>query len=268
VHCDLGGGYPNSGLSDGALRWMIDEATSCTDLRFRKELVDQIHPDPADVLHNNMNGFYEKVIGPRPRAIPRLDPERRTDDVHSSVYERQLRPPITAGAYRTTTTLRVGGSTTVDAFAGQPWNNHGLYLEPGSYAFTATGEWLDGHQPSGPDGGGDGRFELGDIGRLIGDVAGGWQDWLRRRGENHEEQVLLARRQTHEPWMALMGVVAARDLDDRGAQAPYAPFLIGSSCTHTVPAERGGYLYTFANDAWACYGNNRGSLRLTVSRLS
>ena len=28
--------------------------------------------------------------------------------------------------------------------------------------------------------------------------------------------------------------------------------------------ERGGYLYCFANDAWEAYGNNRGSVRLTV----
>jgi hypothetical protein len=29
---------------------------------------------------------------------------------------------------------------------------------------------------------------------------------------------------------------------------------------------KGGYLYAFANDAWGFYGDNTGSVRLTVTR--
>jgi hypothetical protein len=31
---------------------------------------------------------------------------------------------------------------------------------------------------------------------------------------------------------------------------------------------KSGYLYAFANDAWGFYGNNRGSVQLTVTRMS
>jgi hypothetical protein len=33
-----------------------------------------------------------------------------------------------------------------------------------------------------------------------------------------------------------------------------------------VELKRPGYLYCFANDAWRFYGNNKGSVRLTLSR--
>ena len=39
-------------------------------------------------------------------------------------------------------------------------------------------------------------------------------------------------------------------------------FPIGDGTTYTP--KRSGYLYAYANDAWAAYGNNRGSVRLTV----
>jgi hypothetical protein len=71
---------------------------------------------------------------------------------------------------------------------------------------------------------------------------------------------------TDVPWMMLIGMVAAQELDEFGAQAPYEPLGIGSGGKFTVA--RPGYLYAFANDAWSFYDNNRGSVELTVSRLS
>ena len=36
----------------------------------------------------------------------------------------------------------------------------------------------------------------------------------------------------------------------------------------TFTAKESGYLYLFANDAWAMYGNNAGSLEVEITRLS
>ena len=61
-------------------------------------------------------------------------------------------------------------------------------------------------------------------------------------------------------------MVAARDVDDNGAQRPYQPFIIGEQCQQPV-SQPGGYLYAFANDAWSFYDNNRGSVTLFITRL-
>ena len=54
--------------------------------------------------------------------------------------------------------------------------------------------------------------------------------------------------------------------DSDGTSMPHEQFLIGEEATY-VP-NRSGYLRAFANDSILAYGNNRGSLKLTVSRLA
>jgi uncharacterized protein (DUF2235 family) len=49
VHSDVGGGYQNCGLADGALKWMIDEA-SATGLSFNADIVKQVKPDLYDTM--------------------------------------------------------------------------------------------------------------------------------------------------------------------------------------------------------------------------
>ncbi len=71
-HCDVGGGHLQTGLSDGALKWMIDEAHMCTELSFRPEILKQIRPDATDVMHDLCTGFYLH-LGPTPRAVPMID---------------------------------------------------------------------------------------------------------------------------------------------------------------------------------------------------
>lgn len=54
AHCDVGGGYPmannESGLSDGALKWMIDQLTGAG-VRFSTEQAYPINPNPIGVAH-------------------------------------------------------------------------------------------------------------------------------------------------------------------------------------------------------------------------
>ena len=264
-HGDVGGGHLQTGLSDGALAWMIEEATGCTGLAFRKDVVDQVRPDPGDVLHDDCTGFYLH-LAPGPRAVPLIDQKHSAAVVHESAFARYARPPIVTGPYRPSRVLTVGGHANLDVFAGQRWNATGMYLEPGRYSFSGHGEWLDRGQPVGPAGTHDGRFSLSEVFQMAGSFVGWWQERFRDLSGNDAAVFFSAPRVTGVPWMSLIGVVAATQVDHDGVQQPYQPFVIGTGCEHQV--ERPGYLYAFANDAWGFYDNNKGSVTLTITRMS
>jgi uncharacterized protein (DUF2235 family) len=55
VHCDVGGGYRSTGLSDASLLWMIDRARECG-LVFREDALKaglQLAPDPLGRVHES-----------------------------------------------------------------------------------------------------------------------------------------------------------------------------------------------------------------------
>ena len=60
VHCDVGGGYVETGLSDGALKWMVDEAIAL-DLGLDEQLTGQIKPDARGLLHNSLDGVFKHL---------------------------------------------------------------------------------------------------------------------------------------------------------------------------------------------------------------
>jgi hypothetical protein len=65
--------------------------------------------------------------------------------------------------------------------------------------------------------------------------------------------------------MALIGVVAnGGNPTADGTPAAHESFLIGNGATRRPT--QSGYLFCFANDAWNFYQNNRGSVRLAVTR--
>jgi hypothetical protein len=74
-----------------------------------------------------------------------------------------------------------------------------------------------------------------------------------------------SRREEDQPWMSLIGVVANDAIPVKGALNAHERIVIGGGTEHRVT--KGGYLYAFGNDAWGCYGNNQGSVRLTVTRM-
>ncbi len=283
-HQDVGGGHLRTGLSDGALRWMVDEVRGVEPpLGFRRTTLDQIRPDPLDVLHDDDRGvigvaepladlemrpLLEIAFQPRPRAVPRIDPSTRAPDVHQSVYDRQRTPPITAGPYRPTKVLTPGQAETVEVFAGEPWNETGLYLEAGEYDFTAEGEWLDGRIVSGPAGtGGLRRFNpLTERLRLVRTLFGEAERLFWAATGNRAARSLAACREVNLPWMSLVGVVANDAIPVKGEVTDHERIAIGAGTRG--PVRKSGYLYTFANDAWGSSGNNRGSVRLTVTMLS
>ena len=104
VHCDVGGGYPATGLSDIGLRWMVDRAGTCG-LAFLKDAF--VPPPPAGAgdaaststivnadamgtLHESRKSFY-KLQGPYHRPIGEKDPAH--EYVGSSVVVRREKDP-------------------------------------------------------------------------------------------------------------------------------------------------------------------------------
>ena len=79
VHCDVGGGYPDTGLSDISLKWMVNRAQTCG-LAFEADALAHrtpSHPtgdtmpfdsDRHGVLHNSRNAIY-RLLPPAPRTI-------------------------------------------------------------------------------------------------------------------------------------------------------------------------------------------------------
>jgi uncharacterized protein (DUF2235 family) len=84
VHSDVGGGYPDSGLSDIALDWMIGRAAA-HGLHFDPPATqaNPLDPRPLATLHDSRRGVYRLTPG-IDRPI-RIDP---TQSIHPSVLQR------------------------------------------------------------------------------------------------------------------------------------------------------------------------------------
>ena len=184
------------------------------------------------MLHNSCTGVYLHLT-PTPRAVPLIDEKHCAGVVHSSVFARRSCPPITVGEYRPSRMLAVGESVSCQVFAGEMWNASGLYLEEGHYSFQAHGEWLDRGIAVGPDGTRDGRFQPAEVFHLMGSIAGWGQKRFRQLSGNEAATFFGTPRADAAPWMALIAVVAATELDANGAQKPYRPLVIGQASKQT-----------------------------------
>ena len=264
VHGDVGGGHVQCGLSDGALDWMIDEARH-QGLAFRDKIREQLRPNPQGVLHKSDDGVFG-LMSMQPRNVPQLHDGATA--FHKSAIDRWKNPPIEASPYWPTRALEPGQTDFVDVYAREEWNATGFYLEKGAqYDLTAEGEWVDGDVPCDADGPKEGQFHLGRIIQTAGSVLGEAEKLLKKATHNPNTQFVLTKRVEEYKWFALVGVVANRPgTDKKGDPWAHQTFKIGTSLKGLEP-EESGYLHCFANDAWSAYGNNRGSVRLTIKRV-
>lgn len=243
VHGNVGGGYFYRGLSDGALRWMIDEAREAG-LQFKQGIESHLADNPADVLHDSRTGIFSR-LRTEPRQVPRV--EERDDIFHPSATRRHRSPPLYQPGFWNTLPLAEGQTQELEIFAAERWNVTRIFLEKGAtYRFAAGGEWLDGSVKCGP-GGPKGRVPW----RAAAVYWAGTQ-WKRER---------------EYPWFALVGVIASGigNPDDDKDPLRNEAFMIGEGVEYTPVGS--GYLYCFANDAWRLYFNNKGSVSLTVERV-
>lgn len=271
VHSDVGGGYPETGLSDGALRWMIDEAAALG-IAFDDDMVGQVRPDARAVLHDSCTGVF-KLLRTRPRSVPNLDGPPAAGMLHESVLDRHRKPPITHAPYRRTVTLGPGEKRSVAIYAVQPWNETGIYLEQGArYRFEARGQWLDRDIRLGPEGDVGFDFHASELAHLAGTLLGQTENLFKKLTHNQSADFAGTKRNEDMPWFALVGVIAngGNPVANQGTAA-HETFMIGKGCD--FPGQPGatvtkpGYLYCYANDAWHFYDNNHGSVELTIERL-
>lgn len=269
VHSDVGGGYAETELSDGALKWMMDEA-AMLGLKLHSGIAGQVKCLYHGVLHDSASGAF-KLMPTLPRNIPPLD---NPAQLHDSARRRHAEPTLTQGQYHPTRRLtKVNDCVEFDIFAAQPWNETGLYLEKDAvYRFEASGEWKDSDIACGPGGSdNDGKFQLGEVVQMMGTTIGKLEKWFKSATDNERADFKFTKREEAMPWFALVGMVSnGGNLDDKKV-VPHDTFLIGKGVEvgsgKKVSLKDSGYLYAFANDAWHFYDNNRGSVRLKVTRI-
>ena len=107
VHSDIGGGYPERGLSDITLDWMIGKAKGAG-LAFDSAAM-QAHalaPDPRALLHNSKTGLYrltlgsDRAIGLAVKAPDAPDGATSSNDPTQSVHDSVLTRWDNDAAYR------------------------------------------------------------------------------------------------------------------------------------------------------------------------
>jgi hypothetical protein len=264
THSDVGGGYAECGLSDGALKWMIDEATALG-LRVNPLLASQLAPDPRGLLHDSATGIW-KHLRTLPRATPCVAASNVGQELAPQVWERHQVPPLTQAPYWPTRVLAAGDAASVAVYARQHWNASGLHLEAGvSYDLSASGEWLDSNIACGPGGARDGKFKIGEVAYQFGNALGEAEEIYKRLTGKQGADWWGSRRCEAAPWFALIGMIANQpNMDASGTPIEGETFVIGKGLRLTP--KRSGYLYCYANDAWKFYANNRGHVTLSVCR--
>lgn len=285
AHADIGGGYEQSGLSDLALQWMIDEINALdAGLQLSSDRLGKpLAPDPLQDRHDETHhlswrtrphedrkiaddallhpSVLERLQGRadyRPKALedlPNCEPFYAGDDEPPEESLQAEREPV---PFRK---LPIDGSTRFPAYAHKWWNASGIEVDAGErYRITASGEWTDKNIAAGAEG-----YES--------------KAWLLQLAEG-------SRRLEDRPWFSLVAAIHPRP--DLEANNPVSENLlsgliesamngvarIDDECS-LLPASDGceieiqeaGYLYFFANDSAFSYGNNTGFLTVEVTRL-
>lgn len=100
VHSDVGGGYPEPGLSDIALDWMLDRAATVGGLALEELAGYDLHPRPLLEPHRSRKGLYrlsrghDRPIGLRvTKQGQNTDDLDATQDVDESVRDRWRHDP-------------------------------------------------------------------------------------------------------------------------------------------------------------------------------
>jgi len=270
-HSDVGGGYAETDLSNGALLWMIKESKGAK-LKFRPNIVPRIKDDPLGVLHDSFRGFFSKLRS-RPRNIPSLT-QANKNEIHESVFERQKYSPIEYEPYRPTRILKPGEKVTIDVFAKSRWGRTGVFLEKGQrYKFSAEGEWKDSKDVCDWKGTQNDELTKGDVIRAISGFVGKFESMFSRFSKNQMTDLLGTKRSEKHKWFSMIGAVANDGLKPEAVKNDGSPFEheyvhLPDFETKSYGVKKSGYLYCFPNDVWSAYGNNAGSVELTITRFS
>jgi uncharacterized protein (DUF2235 family) len=88
VHCNVGGGYPDKGLSDLALLWMIARTKALTDLGFDVEAVKStLRPDVDGEIYDSAKGWLVDSLFPHSRQM--FSPDALSHSLFSNAGDPQ-----------------------------------------------------------------------------------------------------------------------------------------------------------------------------------
>ncbi len=269
VHSDVGGGYAETDLSDGALKWMMDEAAA-QGLAFRDHLDAQIRPNAAGVLHNSFKGIFAKFRS-RPRSVPLF---AAGGPFHRSAFDRQQISPIAYPEYHPTRQLAVGDSVTFPIYADTRWNYTHLHVQDGEkYRFSAEGEWQDSKASCDWKGTQDGKLTTGDIVRGVSSFLGKLENLYKKATRNQSTDFLGTKRIEKFRWFTMVGAIAndgdtARSVANDGSPTAHEYINLPDYENTDFEVTKSGYFYAFPNDVWSLYENNHGSIDLTITRVA
>ena len=115
----------------------------------------------------------------------------------------------------------------------------------------------------------DGKFHVGELVQMLGTVLGWFERAYNRlrNNEHNDDFISVTKRVEKADWFALIGVITNQGSPKNDGDPPPPQIeILGDSAIISV--EKPGYLFCFANDAWAMYDNNRGYVTLDIARLS
>lgn len=280
-HGDVGGGYRETSLSDGALLWMVEEAMA-VGLHVNLALKAQIAPNPLGAAHRSRRGMFA-LSHPTRRPAGNLE---AAADGNTGVGMH----PTALGRYRVGTLAtgnpwapRTGPSeASLRVDATHPWGWTGVYVEKDqAYTLSAEGSWVDGRLVYDTRGerlsGGYQQF-VGAVTTRTDWVLGRLQGWLRKLFKSPGFLMPGTLRHPTERRFQLMMEVLPRTIalsggqpsPDAGAQCNPLAVAITAVGKPGGPqqswiAPDSGYLYAYPNDRWRGYRNNRGSVRLYIT---
>lgn len=284
-HSDVGGGYPEAGLSDITLQWIAQEIKDI-DAAFPFDL-STLDPKPApDFGQNRHDQAQNPAWRKQPRAIP------ADAQLHWSVVERMgklacYRPAVLKDVQQlkdvpqlanvndwkgsdadvfplhapaSSDVLAVGQAKQVTVQADCCWNPVQLQARAGErYRISAAGEWWDASNPASADGykSTKNALVMSEHARRVKDA-----DWFRLVAAVHPAAGLEAKNGTVRNLFGALGAAlmhVVSEVDD-------ASELTAVGADGEITVKKDGFLYLFANDLAIAYANNSGELKVTVTR--
>jgi len=267
VHSDVGGGYAVCDLSNGALKWMMEQSDD-KGLCFRDGVAQTIKDDPLGVMHSSYKGIFAKLRS-RPRNVAAMISENH-HLFHPSALTRQGISPIEHPRYYPTRVLEPGEKVTVDIHADTRWNATGVYLPKGhKFIFSASGKWLDSKDSCDWKGTQNDEFTAGDIIRATSSFWGKFENLFKKLTKNESTDFLGTKRVENMDWFTMVGTItndggSAHAVANDGSATPHQYVELAAHETTPLVISNPGYLYCFPNDLWSLYGNNHGSVRLEI----
>ncbi len=299
VHCNVGGGYADTGLSDLALQWMIARAAAA-EIGFRSlEVADTLKPDALGELRDSAGGLTA-LAGVSPRhpmrgagtaeamdeALARRywrDPSYRPPRLVE--WQRLVDPlwqPTRPPALNAAPPALPAGGVRASAHAALRHTNTGIWLAAGGcYEIRPDPEarWYDWYIACGSKG--YFGLPLWLSGAALSALAG----YLLSAGAAGAVLALLFALHLMRPkagarWMSLLGTIDAgeeafeapaarkRPRDPPPGTVPAAGrFRLGRPVALAMPRHRGGILHLAPNDLPFMLFNNAGRIEVAIRRL-